>query len=155
MWENQMVRELGNTSSSQQWYVVHVLIVCTTNQMALCSLAEIGAPLLFESRGSRWEALCTLCRRALLEPDMHAHEARHAACLALGALVAAPWAADSAESEASEVEIGGGEGVAGSGADKSPKKKDAQAIVLQRLRDTGLQKQLLAPLGQAAIAEDR
>ena len=77
---------------------------------ALCSLAEISAPLLFESRGSRWDALCTLCRRTLLEGGLQAHEARHAAALALGALVAAPWAADSAVSEASEVERGGGGG---------------------------------------------
>ena len=85
---------------------------------------------------------------------MQAHEARHAAALALGALVAAPWAADSAVSEASEVEIGGGGGATAGAADKAPR-RDAKAIVLQRLRDTGLQKQLLAPLGQTAAADDR
>ena len=65
---------------------------------ALRSLAEISTPLLFEGRAARWEALCTLCRRALLKADPgghHANEARHAARLALGALVAAPWSAES------------------------------------------------------------
>ena len=58
---------------------------------ALCSLAEISAPPLIEGRAARWEALCTLCRRALLEADPggpHANGVRHAAALALGALVA-------------------------------------------------------------------
>ena len=131
----------------------------------LCSLAEISAPLLFDSRGSRWDALCMLCRRTLLEPDMHAHEARHAACLALGALVASPWAADFADPEEhSDVEasgIGASEASAGTdagagiGGDRGGQQKDAQAVVLKKLREKGFQKQLLAPLGQAAIAEDR
>ena len=141
---------------------------------ALCSLAEISAPPLIEGRAARWEALCTLCRRALLEADPggpHANGVRHAAALALGALVAAPWAAESVwGSETSGAEGAGGEGAGGAGgaaaagagagagagaADKSPK-KDAKAVLLQRLRSSGLQKQLLAPLGQAAaVADDR
>jgi hypothetical protein len=89
-----------------------------------------------------------------LEADANAHEARHAAALALGALIAAPWAADSAESEEIDTGRGDGDGAASSGAEKTLK-KDAHGVVLKRLRETGLQKQLLAPLGLAAIAEDR
>jgi hypothetical protein len=117
-------------------------------------LAEISAPLLFENRGARWEALCALCRRALLEGDTQAHEARHAAALALGALVAAPWAADSPDNEEADLDMGDAEGGGSSGAERV-QKKGALGGVLKRLRDTGLQKQLLAPLGVAATAEDR
>lgn len=96
---------------------------------------------------------------------MHAHEARHAACLALGALVASPWAADFAEAEehsdaeasgigASEASTSTDVGV-GSVGERAGQQKDAQAVVLKKLREKGFQKQLLAPLGQAAIAEDR
>ena len=50
---------------------------------------------------------------------------------------------------------GAAAGAGADAADKSPK-KDANAVLLQGLRSSGLQKQLLAPLGQAAaVADDR
>lgn len=114
---------------------------------AACSVAAVGAPHLWDRRGTAWDAHCGTCRKVLRDADGSMPATRRAAALALGALVAAPWSAAPSTS--------GSQPGAADAAAAAKKGKGGPEAVAQGLWEGAIRQQLLVPLGRAAAADDR
>jgi hypothetical protein len=102
-----------------------------------CSLAEAGAPHLWDRKSQKWHAAALICGKALADPVCDA-AVRYVAARALAACVAAPW---------SHAAVAAAESVGGS----SPA---AVSAALQQMQQAAMDRYVIGPLFKAISAEE-
>lgn len=102
-----------------------------------CSVAEAGAPHLWERRAQKWHTAASTCCKVVLDAEA-GMRVRQAAAHALAACVAAPWS-----------------GAAASFAAAATASSGSATATLQKAKDTAVDVYLLRPMHKAVAAEDR